>query len=71
MNEVVSNLALLANKQSGNTERLAGKLCAKLKYGRIDEILDTGLHAYLTQFLDRINDLGSRISRDFLLPEMA
>ncbi len=70
MNEVVSNLAMLANEQSSETERLAGKLCADLKYGRIDEILDTGLHAYLTQFLDRINDLGSRISRTFLVTEM-
>jgi uncharacterized alpha-E superfamily protein len=39
-----------------------------LQYGRIDEILATGLHAYLTQFLDRVNDLGGRISRDFLVP---
>ena len=35
--------------------------------GRIDEILATGLHAYLTQFLDRVNDLGGGISRDFLV----
>lgn len=27
-----------------------------------------GLHAYLTQSLDRIKDLGYGISRDFLLP---
>ena len=46
----------------------AGKLRAELKYGRIDEILATGLHAYLTQFLDRVNDLGLHISRDFLVP---
>jgi uncharacterized alpha-E superfamily protein len=39
--------------------RRAGKLRADLKYGRIDEILATGLHAYLTQFLDRVNDLGN------------
>jgi hypothetical protein len=30
-----------------------------------------GLHAYLTQFLDRINDLGSHISSDFLQPSYA
>jgi len=68
MNEVVNNLALVANDQSEETCRQAGKLCAELKYGSIDEILATGLHAYLTQFLDRINDLGVRISRDFLIP---
>ena len=35
---------------------------------RIDEILAAGLHAFLTQFLDRINELGARISNDFLMP---
>ena len=68
LNEVVKNLALVASDQSGETHRRAGKLCAELKYGRIDEILATGLHAYLTQFLDRVNDLGMHISRDFLIP---
>ena len=68
LNEVVGNLALVANDQSGETRRRAGKLCAELEYGRIDEILATGLHAYLTQFLDRISDLGARISGDFLIP---
>lgn len=71
LNEVVSNLAMVANDQSGETHRRAGKLCTELKYGRIDEILATGLHAYLTQFLDRINDLGAHISRDFLIPSAA
>jgi uncharacterized alpha-E superfamily protein len=71
LNEVVNNLAMVANDQSGETSRRAGKLCAELKYGRIDEILATGLHAYLTQFLDRVNDLGSHISRDFLIPSGA
>ena len=45
-----------------------GRLRADLQYGRIDEILATGLHAYLTQFLDRVSDLGYGISRDFLMP---
>jgi uncharacterized alpha-E superfamily protein len=71
LNEVVNNLAMVANEQSGETHRRAGKLCAELKYGRIDEILATGLHAYLTQFLDRVNDLGACISRDFLIPSPA
>lgn len=68
LNEVVNNLALVANDQSSETQRRAGKLRAELQYGRIDEILATGLHAYLTQFLDRVNDLGAHISRDFLVP---
>jgi uncharacterized alpha-E superfamily protein len=71
MNEVVANLRLVANDQSGETLRRAGRLQSDLKYGRIDEILATGLHAYLTQFLDRAADLGVGISRDFLVPMAA
>ncbi len=68
LNEVVANLALVTNHHSGETLRRAGRLQSDLKYGRIDEILATGLHAYLSQFLDRVSDLGKGISRDFLVP---
>ncbi|MCG2593829.1 alpha-E domain-containing protein [Ramlibacter sp. XY19] len=68
MNEVVANLAMVANDQSAETQRHAGKIRAELQYGHIEEILANGLHAFLTQFLDRVNDLGARISRDFLIP---
>jgi uncharacterized alpha-E superfamily protein len=68
LNEVVANLAMVANDESAETQRRAGKLRAELQYGNIDEILANGLHAFLTQFLDRVNDLGARISRDFLIP---
>jgi uncharacterized alpha-E superfamily protein len=71
INEVVANLHLVANAQSGETERRAGRLHSDLRYGRIDEILATGLHAYLTQFLDRVGDLGAGIGRDFLVPVAA
>lgn len=70
LNEVVNNLELVAHEQSSETRRVAGKLRADLRYGRIDEILATGLHAFLSQFLDRVNDLGLRISRDFLVPQV-
>jgi uncharacterized alpha-E superfamily protein len=68
MNEVVTNLEMVANDQSAETMRRAGKLRADIKWGHIDEILATGLHAFLTQFLDRVNELGLHISRDFLVP---
>ena len=68
LNAVVSNLALVSDTPYSETMRRAGKLKAELEYGRIDEILATGLHGFLTQFLDRVNDLGASISRDFLVP---
>ena len=71
MHEVVANLKMVANEQSTETLRRAGRLRADLQYGRIDEILATGLHAYLTQFLERVGTLGLGISRDFLVPVTA
>jgi uncharacterized alpha-E superfamily protein len=68
LNGVVDNLRLVTSDQSSDTQRRAGKLRADLQFGRIDEILSTGLHAFLTQFLDRVNELGGSISRDFLVP---
>ena len=70
MNEVLNNLKAVTDNPQSETVRHAGKLRADLAYGRIDEILATGLHAYLTQFLERVNVLGGRISREFLMPQV-
>jgi len=70
LNEVVNNLEAVTDNLQSETLRHAGKLRADLAYGRIDEILATGLHAYLTQFLERVNVLGGRISREFLMPQL-
>ena len=66
MMAVNNHLQAVANPQSRETLRRAGLLNAQLKFGRLDDIMATGLHAYLTHFLERINDLGAGISQDFL-----
>ncbi len=38
------------------------------KFASIEDILEQGLHDYLDRFLADINELGHRVSRDFLLP---
>ncbi|RQO83968.1 alpha-E domain-containing protein [Acidovorax sp. FJL06] len=68
LQEVMGHLGMLDGSPSAETQRHAGQLLAHLKFMRIDEIFTNGLHAYLTQFLERVNDLGARISRDFLVP---
>ena len=68
MRAVAGDLARVSNQRSTETERRAGMLCAELQYGRVEDILASGLHRYLDRFLDRINDLGNRISQDFLVP---
>ena len=68
LNGVVKNLDLIANSHSGETARQAGLLHAKLHYARVEDILEEGLHEWLTDFMDCIYGLGDGISRDFLVP---
>lgn len=70
MREVVYNLKAVAHEGALDSQRKAGRLLADVQYSRIDEILDTGLHAYLTQFLDRVNQLGEYIAKDYLVSEL-
>ena len=65
---IVRVLKAITNTQSAETERLAGMLHAHIHFARIDDVLAQGLHHYLTDFMDRIYDLGDGISRDFLVP---
>ena len=71
MNEMLANLRHVANDGSADTLRRAGRLVSDLQYSRIDEILARGLHAFLTQFLGQVSELGAGISRDFLVPGSA
>jgi uncharacterized alpha-E superfamily protein len=68
MGQVVENLEKVGNSGSADTERFAGRLHADLRFHQIQDILDDGLHDFLTVFLERIFELGNRISRDFLVP---
>ena len=61
-------LQKLANQNCLETQRLAGQLSAQLRFARIDEILEEGLHPFIEEFQNRIYDLGVRISHDFLMP---
>ncbi len=68
MREVNQILGLVGNAGSHETQRRAGEVYSRLRYGRIEDILQVGLHDYLTDFLTRTADLGDRIGQDFLVP---
>jgi uncharacterized alpha-E superfamily protein len=63
---LVKSLELIANRQSGETQRRAGQLYSELRYGRIEDILARGLHVFLTDFMNRVEALGGAIQHDFL-----
>jgi uncharacterized alpha-E superfamily protein len=66
--DMSADLARVANAHSGETQRRLGMLRAELEYGRVEDVFRGGLHRYLERFLECINDLGDRISVDFLMP---
>jgi uncharacterized alpha-E superfamily protein len=65
---VVDTLSRVRNSQSTSTQSAALRLLSELRDLSIEEIFEKGLHLYLTEFLSRINSVGSGISQDFLLP---
>jgi uncharacterized alpha-E superfamily protein len=68
MNEIYDILRGLCDESSREAERLAGELHARLHYGRTPQIIETGLHEYLMEFLDDLSTLTDEINRDFLVP---
>ena len=50
--------------------RIAGEIHAGLKYGRLEEIMQKGLHEFLEDFVQRNNRLADHIQRDFMMSEV-
>ena len=64
---VVRMLQLIANDSSAETQRRAGVLHASLHFGRIEDLLNYGLHDYLEDFMDHVYEIGEGIARSFLM----
>jgi len=47
-------------------KQLAGNLALQLEYGAVDEILDAGVHHWLTDFLSQSARLGDAIGKAYL-----
>jgi uncharacterized alpha-E superfamily protein len=64
--DVVNRLLLEINgARAGELMRRSGLLHGQLRYGSIDEIFANGLHEYLSEFLERIYDLGDLINTTY------
>ncbi len=65
MNEVNQLLSEINAPRSGELIRRWGQLHGELRYGCIDDIFQYGLHEYLSEFLERIYDLGDLINKTY------
>lgn len=61
-------LGALAKQSGAPTEchRLAGELHARLRFGRIDAIFQSGLHEFLTRFIEDAALLGTSVTECYL-----
>lgn len=73
MNDIYEILQTLsytdAKSDHREPERLAGEIHAQLHYGRTEQIFELGLHEYLMNFLNKIDELNTQINRHFLVPD--
>jgi uncharacterized alpha-E superfamily protein len=68
MNEIYDILQGLCRNDSMEPERLAGELHAQFHYGRVEKIMEVGLHEYLMEFLDKLHLLHAELNSHFLVP---
>ena len=66
LDEINAILEQLSSNRHTECRRLAGELHAKLRYGKMQDIFQRGLHEFLTDFIDSNNQLGTEIQRAFL-----
>jgi uncharacterized alpha-E superfamily protein len=68
MNEIYEILRDLCKRESMEPERLAGELHAQLHYGRVEQIMEIGLHEHLMEFLEKLHTLNDELNHHFLAP---
>jgi uncharacterized alpha-E superfamily protein len=65
--QVTTMLELLAQGRRLECLRQAGEFSARLRYGRMERIISSGLHDFLMLVLDRAAEMSTQISEDFLM----
>ncbi len=66
INLQLGSLAEEYGGKRGECHRIAGDMYARLRYARIQDIFQTGLHEFLTEFIDRSIVLGDEIAALYL-----
>jgi uncharacterized alpha-E superfamily protein len=66
--ELDEQIKIINGSRSAELQRLSGLLRAELRYGRLGDIMKLGLHEYLTEFLERINEIGNEVNSTYFWP---
>lgn len=65
--KVTDLLEMLAEGRTLESERLSGEFGARLRYGRMEQILVVGLHDFLEEVTARTAQVSRQISEDFMM----
>lgn len=63
--QIGATLEQIEGNRGMTAKRLAAELIAQLRYSGIDEIIEIGLHRYLTELLRQVNRVGSEVHRSY------
>lgn len=64
--DCLDRLSELHGGSRAECHRIAGAIDAQLRYGRITDIFQSGLHEYLTVMIDRTAELGQEIATHYM-----
>lgn len=64
--DTLDRLAHAYGGRRGECHRLAGELDARLRFGRIEDIFQRGLHEFLGEFVGDVQNLGNEITALYL-----
>jgi len=66
LTELQHTLAELPGDNGRPAQRLAAELEARLRYTVIEEVLETGMHAWITEYVDQVQSLGDAVHKCYL-----
>jgi uncharacterized alpha-E superfamily protein len=65
--QMLLHLDHLGKHRDLECQRLAGELYARLRFARMDKILEMGLPLFLAEIVEQLSHLGLQVSKDFLM----
>lgn len=64
---ITQQLDALAGGRSLDSQRRAGEFHARLRFARIEHLIERDLHLFLKEGIDNIKQLGADVSHDFMM----
>jgi uncharacterized alpha-E superfamily protein len=64
--ELLDAIAAIQGGRRGECHRMAGAVHGRLAYAKLDDILELGLHDFLTRVIERTARLGAEIQRLYI-----